>query len=133
LEYLLLPLDKRNELDRKYVSELLEDVYKLSLPAESKVAFIKYTEATQKDEIQKLRGQVVYHIFNSEIAFGLAKGKESNIEIWYDCIKEMLEPNITLLTIDDQKKIIALLTREKAQMDNNLESQSLFERLMKYM
>lgn len=132
LEYLLLPLDKRNELDRKYVSKLVEDVYKLSIPAESKVAFIKYTEATQKDEIQKLRGQVVYHIFNSEIAFGLAKGKESDIKIWYDCIKEMLEPNITLLTVDDQKKIIALLAREKAQMDNNLESKSLFERLMNY-
>lgn len=132
LEYLLLPLDKRNELDRKYVSKLVEDVYKLSIPAESKVAFIKYTGATQKDEIQKLRGQVVYHIFNSEIAFGLAKGKESDIKIWYDCIKEMLEPNITLLTVDDQKKIIALLAREKAQMDNNLESNSLFERLMNY-
>ena len=132
LEYLLLPLDKRNEIDRKYVSELIEDVYKLSIPAESKVAFIKYTEAIKKDEIQKLRGQIVYHIFNSEIAFGLAKGKEADIKTWYDCIKEMLEPDITLLTIDDQKKIIALLTREKAQMDNNLESQSLFERLMKY-
>lgn len=133
LEYLLLPLDKRSELDRKYISELVEDVYKLSIPAESKAAFIKYTEAARKDEIQKLRGQVVYHIFNSEIAFGLAKGKESDIGIWYDFIKEMLEPNITLLTADDQKKIIALLTREKAQMDNNLESQSLFERLIKYM
>ena len=133
LEYLLLPLDKRNELDRKYVAELIKDVYKLSIPAEAKVAFIKYTEANQKDEIQKLRGQVVYYIFNSEIAFGLAKGKESDIGNWYDCMKEMLDPNITLLTVEDQKKIIALLTREKAQMDNNLESQTLFERLMKYM
>lgn len=128
-----MPLDKRNELDRKYVSELIKDVYKLSIPAEAKVAFIKYTEANQKDEIQKLRGQVVYYIFNSEIAFGLAQGKESDIGNWYDCMKEMLEPNITLLTVEDQKKIIALLTREKAQMDNNLESQTLFERLMKYM
>lgn len=48
-------------------------------------------------------------------------------------MKEMLEHNITLLTVEDQKKIIALLTREKAQIDNSFESQSLFERLMKYM
>lgn len=133
LEYLLLSLDKRNELDRKYVASLIDNVYTLPIPAESKVAFIRYTEATQKDEIQKLRGQVVYSIFNSEIAFGLAKRKESDIDIWYECMKEMLEPNITLLTVDDQKKIITLLAREKAQIDHNLESRSFFERLIKYM
>ncbi len=77
----MLPIDKRDELDRKYVSELIKDIYKLSIPAEAKVSFIKYTEVNQKDEIQKLRGQVVYNIFNSEIAFGLAKGKESDIGI----------------------------------------------------
>lgn len=132
LEYMLLPIDKRNELDKKYVSELVDSVYELPIPAESKVAFIKYTEATHKEEIQKLRGQVVYHIFNSETAFGLAKSKESNIETWYGFIKEMLNPNITLLTEDDQKKIIALLAKENAQLESNLESQSLFERLMNY-
>ena len=133
LEYLLLPLDKRNELDKKYVLGLIENIYKLTIPAESKVAFVKYTEATQKDEIQKLRGEVIYHLFNSEIAFGLARGKEADIANWYDCMKETLEPNITLLAVDDQKKIIALLTREKGQLDKNLESQSLFERLINYM
>lgn len=132
LEFLLLPIDKRNELDDNYISKLIDSVYVLPIPVESKIAFIKYTKATKKDEIQKFRGQVVYHIFNSEIAFGLVKSKESNIGTWYSCIKEMLEPNITLLAEDDQKKIIALLAREKAQLDNNLESQSLFERLMSY-
>lgn len=133
LEFLLLPIEKRNQLDKKYITELVNNIYTLPIPADSKVAFIKYTEANDKDEIQKLRGQVVYHIFNSEIVFGLAKEKELNIEIWYNCIKEMLEPNITLLSEEDQRKIIALLTREKAQRDGNIEAQSLFERLMNYM
>lgn len=132
LEYLLLPIKKRNKVDKKYVLELIDDIYRLSIPAESKIAFIKYTEENNKDEIQKLRGQVVYSMFNSEIAFVLAKGKESHIESWYDSIKEMLEPNITFLAVEEQRKIIALLTRERAQNDNSLESQSLFERLMKY-
>ena len=48
----------------------------LQIPSEAKVAFIRYTKAETKDEIQQLRGQVVYSLFNSEIAFGLAKGKE---------------------------------------------------------
>lgn len=133
LEYLLLPIDRRNELDDKYIEDLINDVHKLQIPAEAKVSFIRYTKAVEKDEIQKLRGQVVYHIFNSDIAFGLAKSKETNIEAWYDCIKEMLDPNITLLAESDQQKIIALLTKEKAQIDGNMESQSLFERLMDYM
>ena len=83
-----------------------------------------------KDEVQKLRGQVVYSLFNYEIAFGLAKGKENNISSWYDCIKEMLEPDIMLLSENDQQKIIALLTKEQARIDGTAEIVDLFERLM---
>ncbi len=130
LKFLLLPIEKRNELDKKYITGLVRDVYKLSIPTESKVAFINYTTATNKEEIQKLRGQVVYHLFNSEVAFGLAKSKESNIAAWYACIKEMLDPAITLLSKIDQQKIIALLTREKAELDGTTETADLFNRLI---
>ena len=132
LEYLLLPINKRNELDDKYITELINDVYKLPISSQAKVSFIRYTKAQSKDEIQKLRGQVVYNLFNSEVAFGLAKGKEGNIETWYDCIKEMLDPTITLLSEVDQQKIIALLTKEKAQIDGTLETTDLFERFIKH-
>lgn len=133
LEFLLLPIDKRSELDDKYITELVNDVYKLSIPSEAKVSFIRYTKATKKDEVQKLRAQVVYSIFNSEVAFGLAKSKESNIDSWYECIREMLEPTIMSLNQNDQQKIIALLTKEKARIDGNEESKSLFNRLLKHM
>ncbi len=130
LEYLLLPIDKRNKLDVEYVTGLINNVYTLSIPSEAKVSFIQYTKAETKTEVQKLRGQVVYSLFNSEIAFGLAKGKESNIAIWYDCIKEMLDPAITLLSEIDQQKIIALLTKEQAQIDGTPETADLFERFI---
>ena len=130
LEYLLLPIDKRNKLDARYIDELVNGIYTLRIPAESKAAFIRYTKAVTKDEVQKLRGQVVYSLFNSEIAFGLAKGKENNISSWYDCIKEMLEPDIMLLSENDQQKIIALLTKEQARIDGTAETVDLFERLM---
>ena len=133
LEFLILPIDKRNELDSKYITQMIDDVYKLQIPAEAKAAFIRYTETIDKAEIQKLRGQVVYCIFNSEMAFGIAKSKEENIDAWYKCIKEILEPQIGMLTESDQQKIVALLAREKAELDQKLESQSLFERLMDYM
>lgn len=132
LEFLLLPIEKRDELDGKYVEGLVKDVYKLSIPAESKVAFIRYTKASDKNEIQKLRGQVVYHLFNSEIAFDLAKNKEGNIESWYDCIRETLDPAITLLNEEDQQKIVALLAKEKAQIDGDANSVVLFERFMNH-
>ena len=132
LEYLLLPIDKRNAIDCKYLDELINDIYSLKIPSEVKVAFIKYTKADSKDEIQRLRGQVVYSLFNSEIAFGLAKGKENNICNWYDCVKETLEPNIMFLNELDQQKIIALLTKEQAQIDGSIESVNLFEQFMNH-
>lgn len=132
LEYLLLPIEKRNELDDKYIMELINDIYKLPIPSESKVSFIRYTKAQSKDEIQKLRGQVVYSLFNSEVAFSLAKDKESNIEIWYDYIKEMLDPVITSLSEIAQQKIIALLTKEKAQIEGTAETVELFERFIEH-
>ena len=133
LEYLLLPIDKRNELDDKYVKGLIDDIYRLPIPAEAKTAFVSYTKAQDVDEIQKLRGMVTYYIFNSEIAFERAKSRESNIGGWYDCIRELLEPSITLLTVEDQRKIIALLTREKAELDGTVKSKDLFASLMNFM
>lgn len=132
LEFLLLPIEKRNQLDRAYIAGLIQEVYKLPMPAESKAAFIRYAAAADKNEIQRLRGQVVYHLFNTETAFGLAKGRESDIAAWYDCIREMLDPSILLLNEQDQQKIIALLAREKEQIDKTPESADLFERLIEH-
>ena len=132
IKFLLLPIDARDRLDRSYISKLEKNIYTLAIPAESKIAFVKYINATEKDEIQKLREQVLYHIFNSEIAFGLAKSQESDIVAWYHCIREMLEPDITSFDDDDQKKIVANLTKERARMDGTLKLPPIFNRLMDY-
>lgn len=44
----------------------------------------------------------------------------------------MLEPNIMLLSENDQQKIIALLTKEQAQLDGTAETADLFERLINH-
>ena len=71
-------------------------------------------------------------MFNSDLAFRLAGGKENDMGLWYECFKEMLDPSITSLDELTQQKIIALLTKEKAQMDGTAESVDLFERLMEH-
>ena len=133
LELLLLPTDKRDNVDKKYIDELIKDVYKLPIPSEAKVAFIKYIESKNKTEIQRFRELVVYHLFNSEMAFELVRGEEDNIENWYNHIKDILEPSITEFGELEQQKIIALLTREKARQNNDIKSNELFERLMNFM
>lgn len=133
LEYLLLPIEKRNKLDKKHIDNLIDSISLLPISTASKIAFRKYAEATEKDELQSLREQIVYQLFNSEIAFGLAKNKESEIDSWYKYIKQILEPSIVELAEIDQKKIIALLAKEKAQIEKTQETKALFERLMNYM
>lgn len=133
IEFLLMPLEKRNKLDRVYIDELIDGVYMLPVSSETKITFVKYANATEKKEIQRLRGQAAYGIFNTQIAFGLARGKAENIANWYDYIKEILDPNISLFTESDQQKIIALLTKEQAEIDGKDESRELFERFMNYM
>lgn len=131
IEFLLLPIEKRNQLDSKYISELADEVFKLQLPAEAKVAFLKYTQTFEKDEIQRLRGEVLYHIFNTGTAFGMARSREGNLKSWYEYMKAVLEPDITVFTENDQKKILAVLSREQAELGGK-ESRVLFESLMDY-
>lgn len=131
LEYLLLPIDKKVKLDNtKYLDELINGVYTLQIPSEAKVSFIRYTKAKTKDEIGKLRREVVYSLFNSEIAFELAKEKEDDIRDWYSCIKEILEPNIMFLDEFNLQKIIALLAKERTQLYSTDEAEDLYNRFM---
>lgn len=132
LEYLLLPIEKRNTLDKKYVDGLIDSVSLLPVSTASKIAFRSYVGATEKEEIQTLREKIVFQLFNTEIAFSIAKNKESDIDRWYKCIRDNLEPSIAMLEDEVQKKIIALLTKEKAHIDKTRETQALFKRLMGY-
>lgn len=133
IEYLLLPIEKRNRLDDQYVSALIREVFVCRIPAEAKAAFVRYTGAETKDEIQKLRGQILYQFFNAETAFGLAKGREKNIEEWYHCICEILEPDIGKLPELARKQIVAAIAMEKARLDESEAAKDLCGRLMDFM
>lgn len=133
VQFMLSSPEKKNQLDRKYITSLADSCFKLSIPAEAKVAFVKYIQATEKTEIQRLRGMIVYSIFNSETAFDMARIHESDINSWYVKMRETLDPDLDLFNESDRQRIIAVLTKEKADRDASPESAVLFERLMNFM
>lgn len=132
IQFMLSSPEKKNQLDRKYLNSLVDICFQMSIPAETKVAFVQYMQATDKPELQRLRGQIVYTIFNSETAFDMAKVYESNINSWYRRMCEALEPDLHLFSENDRQKIVAVLVKEKADRDASVESVELFERLMNF-
>ncbi len=139
LEYLLLPLEKRRKLDPKYREELEKGIYRLSMPAETKIAFLQYMKTEDerdKEKRRRLRRHILYGMFDTEAAFRYVQGREGQVEGWYACIREILEPKITLLRECDQQRIIASLTMEKARMEAQAEDggkwKQLLEQLLKH-
>lgn len=133
IRFFLSPPEHKNELDRKYIASLTDACFKLCIPAEAKVAFLKYVRAEEKTEIQRLRGRILFSVFNSETAFDMAKIHESDIHSWYTKMREALEPDMGIFNEADCQKIVAVLAREKAERDETAESTLLFERLMNFM
>lgn len=133
IKYLLMPIEKRNELDRKYISKLTEEVFRLPVPAEAKAAFICFTEADNKEEIQHTREKVIYALFNTEKAFEIGRDKEKDIPLWYETMTDVLEPSVKCLRLEEQKKIIAMLTRAKKLTDVKGEYDHFFNKVIAYL
>ena len=132
IRFLISPVEGRENLDKDYITDLIESCYKLSIPSEAKVAFTKYVKAITKEEIQHLRGVVMYSFFNSDKAFSIAKLNESDIKTWYNKICEALDPDISFFEKVEQQKIIAILTKEKVERDKTPENTMLFENLIRF-
>lgn len=128
---LVLPIKKRNELDRKYVAGLLDEVYQMNVSAETKIAFRKYLTAREKGEMQRYRRLSLYGFFDSERAFSLSRNYEKDGSAWYDHMCETLIPDIQMLEEGERRRIIANLAMENAVMKDNSEARSLFEELMR--
>lgn len=133
IEYLIMPVAKRDELDSKYVVQLKDGIFNLPISADAKLAFIEYTNAHTDVDVKKFRGRAMYGIFNSENSFAASKKNELNIKAWYENMCKALEPNIDMFNEIDRQKILAILTMEKVSIDNSKESADLFDRLMSIM
>ena len=133
LDFILKYNDVRDAVGSACIDRVVEDCFKLPISAEAKVAFVKYLKATEKEEVQRLRGRILYEIFNTEMAFGLAELYKSNLVNWCEKMREVLEPEITAFSENEQQKIIAALVRERAEHCDTTESIEFFNRLMKFM
>ena len=131
ISLLIMPIKKRNELDRKYVDDLIQEIYRADISAETKITFMKYFVAKNKDELQKYRRLSLYGFFNSEKAFSLSKHYEKDYTVWYSHMCDTLLPDIHTLEEEEKQRIIANLAMENAAMKENFEATKLFEDLMK--
>ena len=68
IDYLMLPVPKKLEMDSNKVAELEKSVYKLQLASDTKVDLMRYFKETEPEKIQRLRNKIVYSVFNSEAA-----------------------------------------------------------------
>lgn len=132
LSFMVMPIEMRDKLDNKYINDMVNDVFEMQISTETKIAFMKYVRASKKKVIQSLREQIIYHLFNSDIAFGMARDKENNIKSWYAYIGSVLEPDITFLPEWDQKKIIMILVKARRELNGTTETGELFNRFMNY-
>ncbi len=133
IRFLISLSEDKEPLDKECISRLTDACFQLCIPAEAKAAFVKCIHAVEKTEIQRLRGLILYSVFNSEAAFAMAKIHESEISGWYAKMCEVLDPDMEKFREADRRRIVAALTREKAKRDETPESALLFERLMGFM
>ncbi len=127
LEYLLLPLQKRKELDDKYISSLIDRTYRLPISAEAKIAIFRCMKASEKERSELVR-KIMYELFNTKSAFEMVKSKEKYIESWYNEVREVLVPDIMWLPEYDQQKIIAGLVREEAEKNGSQDLGEVLDR-----
>lgn len=132
IRYLLAPIERRDQLDRKYISELTEKMFRLPVSSEVKAAFIRYTKAGSKKAIQDTRGKVIHALFNTEKAFEMAKDKEEDIPAWYETMIEVLEPSVKCLQLEEQNSIITVLIGEKRSTDVKGKYDRLFNKVIGY-
>lgn len=131
VRFLLMPVQKRNELDRKYVDGLRFGIYRMPMNTEAKVAFIRYLLAKDKERIQRYRRVALCGLFHADQAFEMAGKFEKDFNAWYDCMCEVLEPNIESFDEAERQKIIANLAMENAVLRESSEANELINKVMK--
>ena len=128
-----MSLKERSKLDSRYVKDLRDEIYRLNVSAETKVAFTKYLWAVDRKDIQRCRRIALYGFFYSERAFALSRQYEKEYSVWYQHMREVLLPDIRGFASTDQQCIIANLAMENTMMRENTQARRLFEDLMRNM
>ena len=133
IRYLLQPIRQRDRLERKVISELIDEMFRLPVPSEIKTEFLRYTKAKETEDIKRTRGKIFHALFNTENAFEAAKDKEKNIASWYEFMKLYVYLLVKELELEEQKKTIEVLTEEMAHIKQKDRYGKLFENITGYL
>ena len=132
IDYLMLPVPKKMEVDTNKVAELEKSIYKLQVSFDTKIDLLRYFKEEKPEMIQPLRSRIVYGIFNSETAMTLSNAERHDIGSWYNMMLEKLEPNLESFAQVEQNKILAIIANEYAEREKTPESFEIREGLLKY-
>lgn len=132
IDYLLLPVPKKLGVPLQFVKQLEQEVFRTQLASDTKADILDYIKGRQVEELQKMRGRIIYNIFNSEAAWEMSNAQRSRIDSWYQAMLKRLEPSLKDMGEAEQSKILALIANEKVEHDQSKESVDLFNHLMKY-
>lgn len=122
-----MPPKEQEKQDKDYINELCDKLYKVSIPAEAKTTFFRYSTLKYKEDIQKARGQILYHLFNAKDVLDENMKNMSDLELWHQNIISMLQPDISKMELLEQKKIIAVLLQEKMENESNVETKKILD------
>lgn len=127
ISYILLPFSEKNSIDHKYSAKIREAVFGLDIPSSLKVELFTYIASDNPEEIQEMRGNIVYAFFNSEIS--LERSYSRDINVWHRRMLQQLEPNIDTYSDEERIKILTLILRENFLRTQSHQDEMLLSQL----
>jgi energy-coupling factor transporter ATP-binding protein EcfA2 len=133
VEMLLKPACEKPVEQDLSENEIFQKILESSLTADTKIALLKYMKESDIDKIRSLRKKIIYKIFSPDQVLANSLTYRNDIQEWYQLMMDKLEPNITQYAETEVDKILAILTREKANMDTRREYAELYQNLITFL
>jgi hypothetical protein len=133
VEMLLKPACEKPVEQNLSENEIFQKILKSSLTADTKIALLKYMKESDINKIRSLRKKIIYQIFAPDQVLANSLACRNDIQEWYQLMMDKLEPDITQYGETEVDKILAILTREKANMDARREYAELYHNLITFL
>lgn len=124
--------------ERKLVESSLDDklmyerIFNARLNTNIKTALFNFMSADKIEEVKTYQRQAIYSIFSPDGLLESSLTFRYQMKDWYDLMYEKLLPSINDFNNDEVNKILAILAKEKAQLNEKPEYSELFRNLMAY-
>lgn len=132
IDYVMLPAGERPEITVDDIDEMKQAVFKMNISSDVKRDILKYISEDDPDNIQVLRGRIIYGVFNSETALSLSNAERSDIYSWENMMLDKLVPDISGMDTESINKILGMLVRENTKHNPGAESVKLCDDFAAY-